>query len=105
MITRTRLDRAGLVMNPHMWIGDGWFFCRTCSDYTRHYAMSHPGQADCWEVCGSCETYSGKLELQEEEEEEEEDEPDDDAEGEEPDEDEDDMMGDEPPEGLGWRTR
>jgi hypothetical protein len=59
-ITRAQLDAAGLVVNPNMWIGSGWLYCRICRDYRHHYAMSHRGKSDCYEVCKECETYSGE---------------------------------------------
>lgn len=57
--TEEQLKALGLVENPFMWIADGWFFCVTCQRYTYHFAMSHPRQADCFEVCKECKTYSG----------------------------------------------
>jgi hypothetical protein len=57
--TRQDLDKAGKVVNPNMWLGDGWYFCKVCKKYTFHYAMSTPKQADCFEVCRECDNYSG----------------------------------------------
>lgn len=57
--TRAQLDALGLVENPHMWIGDGWMHCPHCRRYQHHYAMSTPGQSDCFEVCVGCQSYTG----------------------------------------------
>lgn len=58
--TRKVLDSLGLVVNRNMWIGDGWIYCKFCQKYTFHYAMSHKGKADCYEVCRECDNYTGK---------------------------------------------
>lgn len=55
--TRDELDQMGLVVNPYMYIGDGWRFCVVCMRYAYVYAMSHKGMADCFEVCRDCETH------------------------------------------------
>jgi len=57
-ISRKELDKKGLVVNPHMWLSSGWIYCKICKDYTKHYAMSHKGKSDCYEVCSKCENYS-----------------------------------------------
>jgi len=60
ILTRLWLDKMGCIVNPNMWIGDGWFYCAVCKEYSRHYAMSHtelPGK--CFEVCKKCNSYSG----------------------------------------------
>lgn len=59
IVTRTELEAAGLVPNRHMWIGDGWIYCPLCARNTLHDAWSHKGDSDCFEVCKSCECYSG----------------------------------------------
>ena len=56
-VTREEMIAAGLVENPNMWIGSGWMWCMGCGTYTYHYAMSHKGQSDCFEVCGECNVY------------------------------------------------
>lgn len=62
IVTRPELVEAGLVPNPHLWIGDGWIYCRVCERYTFHQAWSVPQQAQpvCFEVCLSCNYYSGR---------------------------------------------
>ncbi|MEY2873477.1 MAG: hypothetical protein RLZZ373_848 [Pseudomonadota bacterium] len=60
MITRAQLEADGCVVNPCMWIGDGWFYCRTCDRSTRHVALSHRGESDAYEVCTTCDTYTGR---------------------------------------------
>jgi len=57
------LVRAGLVVNLHMWLGPGFLYCPGCRRHTYHFAMSHPGQRDCWEVCRGCRSYHGNQEL------------------------------------------
>jgi hypothetical protein len=57
--TRAQLDAAGLVPNLNMWIGAGWIYCGYCRRYQTHYAMSHAGTSDCFEVCVGCDTYTG----------------------------------------------
>lgn len=47
----------GIVPNPHLWIGAGFFYCVGCRAYQYHDAYSHPGQADCFEVCRGCQQY------------------------------------------------
>lgn len=60
MVTRADLIADGCVPNPNMWIGDGWFYCRACRVERKHEAYSHKGEADCYEVCKTCGTYSGR---------------------------------------------
>jgi|SRR5215510_15199618 len=55
--SREELNRLGLVVNPYMYIGDGWRFCVTCKRYAYVYAMSHSGKGDCYEVCRECNTH------------------------------------------------
>lgn len=57
--TRAELVRAGLVVNQNMWLGSGWFYCPNCKAYRYHEALSHPGRADCFEVCRECHAYTG----------------------------------------------
>lgn len=63
MLTKDQLLADGCVPNPNMWLGDGWFYCRTCEQYTFHRAWSHKGEADAYEVCLICDTYTGRLPL------------------------------------------
>ena len=63
MLTKAQLIADGCVPNQNMWIGDGWMFCRTCNRYSFHGAMSHQAEADCYEVCKVCDTYTGNLRL------------------------------------------
>lgn len=62
-ISRAELEADGAVRNPNMWIGDGWMYCKGCKRYTFHHAMSHPGERDCYEVCGDCDCYYGEEKL------------------------------------------
>ena len=48
----------GLIVNPHMYLGSAWFYCRVCREYTYHYAMSHKGQSDCFEICKKCDSFA-----------------------------------------------
>jgi hypothetical protein len=57
--SRLFLEQVGLEVNPNMWLGGGWFYCAFCKEYTHHYAMSHKGQSDCFEICKKCDSYSG----------------------------------------------
>ena len=66
--TRAQLFAAGLVVNHHMYLAGRWFYCRSCGRNTRHYAMSHRGLADCFEVCEECDTYNGQYPCEELEE-------------------------------------
>ena len=59
MLTLDQLIADGCVWNPHMWIGDGWMYCRGCEKYTFHRAWSHRGASDCFEVCLECQQYHG----------------------------------------------
>ena len=61
--TENELIQAGIVKNPNMWIDSGWIFCVKCNNYRFHFAMSHIGGNDCYEICQICKTYSGKNEL------------------------------------------
>lgn len=58
--TRAELEEMGLVVNPNMYIGDGWRFCITCNRYAYVNAMSHRGQSDCFEVCRDCNTHTSR---------------------------------------------
>jgi hypothetical protein len=53
-------EDLGVVPNLHMWIGNGWLFCRGCQAYRYHHAYSHPGTSDCFEVCDVCHRYYGR---------------------------------------------
>ena len=57
-MTKKELESQGLVVNPNMWLGSGWMHCKVCKKYTYHYAMSHKGQNDCYEICRESDTYS-----------------------------------------------
>ena len=57
--TVQELESRGLIRNPNMWIGNGWFYCVVCSEYTYHFAMSHRNDSDCFEICKQCKSYSG----------------------------------------------
>ena len=59
VVTVAELREAGLIPNRHMWIGNGWMFCRVCNQYAYHDAWSHRGTSDCYEVCRECQCYSG----------------------------------------------
>jgi hypothetical protein len=59
VITVAALVADGCAPNVRMWIGDGWFYCRTCRRQTSHVAYSHRGKADCFEVCTVCHQYHG----------------------------------------------
>ena len=63
MLTKAQLLADGCVLNRNMWIGDGWIWCRKCRAYQFHEAYSHSGESDCYEVCQTCGTYSGRLPL------------------------------------------
>lgn len=63
--TRAELIDAGLVVNPRMWTDGTWHACGECGRETGHYAMSHPGQSDCYLVCGTCEQYSDRYPVRE----------------------------------------
>ena len=58
--SRQELDTLGYSINPNMWLGDGWFFCKVCRQDTPHYAMSNSARLDCVEVCRHCDNYSGR---------------------------------------------
>lgn len=62
-VTFEWMKHNGLVVNPHMWIGDGWLFCVYCKQNTLHFAMSHPGMSDCFEVCEVCHLHHVKGEF------------------------------------------
>ena len=55
--SRLFLEQVGYKVNPNMWIGNGWFYCAFCKEYTHHYAMS--GSVECLEICKECDSYSG----------------------------------------------
>lgn len=57
VISYDEMTSMGLVLNPNMYIGNGYMFCGNCNDYTYHFAMSHRGQADCYELCKDCNSY------------------------------------------------
>lgn len=59
-LTREELETKGLVVNPNMPLFGGWFYCRICERYSHHYAMSHKGESDCFEICRDCNCYSGR---------------------------------------------
>ena len=59
--TQGELEKLGLVINPHMWLGGGWFHCVKCQLNTHHYAMSHRNKSDCFEVCRVCHTHSRRV--------------------------------------------
>ena len=61
MLTKAELLADGCVPNPNCWIADGWMYCRTCEAYSFHSAFSHPGIGDCYEICKTCGTYTGRL--------------------------------------------
>lgn len=54
--TRGELDEMGLVVNPNVYIGSGFWFCIPCNMYTHMIAMSHKGQSDCFALCRVCNT-------------------------------------------------
>lgn len=57
VISRDELIRMGLVLNPNMYISDGFFHCPNCNHYTYHFAMSHSGASDCFELCKDCNSF------------------------------------------------
>lgn len=57
VISRDDMILMGLVLNPNMPIGAGFFHCPNCNHYTYHFAMSHRGLSDCFELCQDCDSY------------------------------------------------
>jgi len=62
-LSRDELIKHGVVDNPNMWIGDAWLYCFPCNRYTYHYAMSHRGKYDCFEVCKECQQYTNGVKV------------------------------------------
>lgn len=56
--TRAELENKGLRENPNMWLGGGFRFCVNCQHHVYVVALSHPGKADCYEVCRECNTHN-----------------------------------------------
>jgi len=56
--SRKELEAKGKVVNPNMWLGSGFMFCKVCEKYTYHYPMSTKGKSDCYEICEECDNYS-----------------------------------------------
>lgn len=57
VVSYDELVAMGLVLNPNMYLGDGFMFCARCNQYTYHFAMSHTGKSDCFELCKDCNSY------------------------------------------------
>lgn len=53
-------EELGLRPNAHMWISDGFDYCKGCKRYTYHdaYSKSDAPQS-CYEVCRECKKYYG----------------------------------------------
>lgn len=57
VLSYQELVDIGIVPNLNMYIGNGYMFCANCQKYTYHFAMSHRGMSDCYELCKDCDSY------------------------------------------------
>lgn len=64
-IKRAELLADGAVQNPHVYLGSGFIYCGRCLQYTYHDALTYPYPQSglVYEVCLTCDTYTGGHEM------------------------------------------